>query len=100
MAIYQVSEDALQELISKSVALALAEQTKHQPEPQPETPQKPEIYERLFTVSDICDRFDVTRQTVWVWRQKGLLKPTKLGNMVRFKEADIQNFLKFYNPEQ
>ena len=54
---------------------------------------KPKIDETLLTVSEICDIFKVSRQTISTWRRKGKLKAHKAGYLVRFKKSDIEEFL-------
>lgn len=85
-----VTPDDLQQFIDKAVTKALEQHTAKQQPPANDL-------ERLSTISDLEERFQVSRIAVWQWRKKGLLKATRIGNSVRFREADILEFIQQYN---
>lgn len=49
----------------------------------------PKTDETLLTVSEVCDVFKVSRQSISAWRRAGKLKAHKVGYLVRFKKSDI-----------
>ncbi|MFN5309558.1 MAG: helix-turn-helix domain-containing protein [Candidatus Kapaibacterium sp.] len=53
----------------------------------------PKIDETLLTVSEVCDVFKVSRQSISAWRRAGKLKAHKVGYLVRFKKSDIDAML-------
>ena len=46
----------------------------------------------LLTVENVMDMFQVSRTTVYRWREQGL-SYVNVGNLVRFKEEDINKFI-------
>ncbi|MFW5762020.1 MAG: hypothetical protein ACOCXH_13680 [Cyclobacteriaceae bacterium] len=91
----QLSPDDFRESIEKAAALgaikALEQYSANQQAPAIDP-------ERLYTISDLMKRFEVSRITIWQWEKKNLLQSTRIGNLKRFAEKDIQAFLKLYNP--
>lgn len=54
---------------------------------------KPKIDETLLTVAEVCDLFNVSRQSISAWRRANKLKAHKVGYLVRFKKSDIDAML-------
>lgn len=51
-------------------------------------PSKP-----LWRVDEVADHFDVTRQTIYLWIDHGLLEAEKYnGKMIRITRESIKNF--------
>lgn len=50
--------------------------------------------ERLLTIRDISEIFQVHRRTVHRWINDNLLKSLKLGGSRRFKESDVLSLIK------
>ena len=50
---------------------------------------KTETGTELLTTDEVCDLLSISRVTVWHWDKKGLLKSVRLGNLKRFRRADI-----------
>ena len=48
--------------------------------------------EELLTVEEVCELLKISRRTLERWREKGL-PFTKLGAVVRFKKADIEDWV-------
>ncbi len=46
--------------------------------------------EKLLTTKEVCRRLSISRVTVWSWEKKNILHPIRIGNMKRYKEADIE----------
>lgn len=53
----------------------------------------PKIDETLLTVSEVCDLFKLSRQTIFSWRRNNKLQAQKIGYLVRFKKSDIDAIL-------
>lgn len=49
--------------------------------------------DRLLTPEEVAEKLKVDVVTLWRWRKKRLLIPSKLGNMVRYKESDVERFI-------
>lgn len=45
----------------------------------------------LLTTDEVCDLLSISRVTVWHWEKKGILRSTRLGNLKRFRRADIDD---------
>jgi len=61
------------------------------PKPIPE-----EVY---LTRKELADIFKVTLPTISDWSKKGILKPYRLGNLVRFKKSEVEQALQTINPK-
>jgi excisionase family DNA binding protein len=48
----------------------------------------------LYTVSEVCQKLKIARQTLDTWRKKGVLKSIKIGGKVYIKEDEIIKLLK------
>lgn len=46
--------------------------------------------EELLTPSEFCLRNRVSKATVWRWVKAGVLKPTKIGGKVFYKQSDLK----------
>lgn len=82
----QVAPDDLQRFISNAVEKAITDHISKQ-QPPAKNPDK------LYSINDLMERFGVSRISIWSWEKKGLLKSVRIGNLKRFKESDIQNFI-------
>lgn len=49
--------------------------------------------ERFYTVKELEEIFQVTRQAISAWIKSGKLKAHKLGLYWRVKESDLNKFL-------
>lgn len=47
-------------------------------------------YKPLYKVSEVCSIFSVSRQTIYLWIDQGLLKPHKVRSRVYFLWTDIE----------
>jgi len=52
-------------------------------EPEQET-------EKLLTADEVCQRLNISRQTLYKWGKKGWINPVKLGYAVRWRETDVK----------
>lgn len=50
--------------------------------------------ERLLKVQDVCDLLQVSRSTVYEWTHIKYIPHYKFANGVRFKQIEIENWLK------
>lgn len=48
----------------------------------------------LLTVKDVCAQLQASRTTIHVLRRAGELRPLKIGRNVRFRQEDIDTYLK------
>lgn len=46
--------------------------------------------DKLLTPEEVAEKLKVDVVTLWRWKKKKLLIPSKLGNMVRYKESDVE----------
>lgn len=58
------------------------------PEPIPTTPE-----EKYFTADETANLLKVSRVTLWQWNKKGILKPRKVGSVLRYTESDVKKAL-------
>jgi excisionase family DNA binding protein len=50
--------------------------------------------DRWMTVEEVAGQANVCRMTVWRWRNEQGLKFTKVGNVVRVRQSELDGFLK------
>ena len=43
-----------------------------------------------LTIADLCKKWRVSRWTIWRWAAAGLIKPSKMGNRLRFTPEEIR----------
>lgn len=43
----------------------------------------------FLTIKDTCERFSITRATLWRWEKIGYLKPKRIGRRVLYNEQQI-----------
>jgi len=47
--------------------------------------------EKLLKAKEVCNLLGISPQTLWRWRNRGLIKPEKYGdNIFRYRLADVQ----------
>jgi predicted site-specific integrase-resolvase len=46
----------------------------------------------VYTIKEICNKYQITRQTFASWVNQGL-KVIKINRMVRINEVDLEEFL-------
>jgi predicted DNA-binding transcriptional regulator AlpA len=56
--------------------------------------------EKLLTTDDVSGLLGVTRLTLWTWRKKGLIEPIRLGNLLRYRQSDIQTLIEKRSEKQ
>ena len=49
-----------------------------------------ESHDRLLSISDVCQRLDITPPTLLSWRKQGVINDYRIGSRVYFKESEIQ----------
>ena len=82
--IYQVSKEDLKTLLQE----AINEGRQQQPPPEPAQPQ-----EKLYTDAELQQYAKVSRIKLWQDRKAGKLPFTRVGNMIRYTESHIQEYL-------
>lgn len=45
--------------------------------------------DKLLTVTDICERYSVSRYTVYRWTSAGSIPFIKIGGLIRFRLDDL-----------
>ncbi len=50
--------------------------------------------EKLLSVQDVANLLNIKPMTIYLWAEQGRLKSVKFGRLLRFKEADIKDFIK------
>ena len=50
--------------------------------------------ERLLTIKEICEIFQISRSTVYEWTHIGYVPHYKFSNGIRFRESELENWLK------
>jgi excisionase family DNA binding protein len=59
------------------------------------------IAEQLLTIRDVAHRLSVSTRTIYRLRDKGQLpEPLYVGASVRYKESDVQVFLRMLEKER
>jgi hypothetical protein len=48
---------------------------------------------KIWTLTEIQKDYQVSRATVWRWRNDHGLKVIQIGGIVRVKDSDLQDFL-------
>ena len=49
--------------------------------------------EKLLTIKEICDLFQVSRSTVYEWTHIKFIPHYKFPNGIRFKESEVEKWL-------
>lgn len=47
----------------------------------------------LLTISDVCERLQVGRTTIWNLRRAGKLEARRIGSAIRFDPADVESLV-------
>ena len=50
-------------------------------------------YKPLYKVNEVCSLFSVSRQTIYLWIDEGLLKPHKVRSRVYFLWKDLESLI-------
>lgn len=88
--VYQFTKEELDALLKDAMSSALEATTPQQPTTDPD---------KLYTDIEVQARVKVSRIKLWKDRKAGRLPFIRLGNMIRYRESDIQEYLKKYNPK-
>ena len=55
-------------------------------------PTRTDREQRLLTISQVADRWQVSERTVRRWIADGLLPAVRFGRLVRLRDADVRAF--------
>lgn len=55
--------------------------------------------EKLLTVEEVSETLGLTKNTLWSYVRKGLLKSVKFGGRYRFEMSDVEEFIKNHKGE-
>ena len=50
--------------------------------------------EKLLTVKDLEDRLNIPRSTIRAWIYQKRIPVVRIGRLVRFKESDLERWIK------
>ena len=53
----------------------------------------PTMSERFLTLAEVRTSLKVSRSTIWRWQAERGLRVVKIGEIVRIRERDLQDFL-------
>lgn len=48
---------------------------------------------KYYTVKEVAELFKVVPKTVYLWTYEGKLKFSKMGNMIRISQEDLDEFI-------
>lgn len=48
----------------------------------------------LFSANTVAQRLSVTPLTIYRWTRAGLLRPVRLGRLLRFSDEEVARFLR------
>jgi len=54
--------------------------------------KKKEELKKYYTEAQVAEKLQITRQTLYNYRKKGFITPSKNGNVIRYSQQDIDNF--------
>lgn len=54
--------------------------------------------DKLLTVKDVIDKLRVSRQTLYQLTRNGKIASVNIGRSVRYKESEINKFIKSLEP--
>ena len=46
--------------------------------------------DKLLTVEQICQRYSISKHTIYKWTSKSKIPFLKIGGLVRFRERDLE----------
>ncbi len=49
--------------------------------------------DKLLTIAETADHFQVTQKTIFNWGKNGLLHPIQIGRRVFFEQREIENLI-------
>lgn len=49
---------------------------------------------KLYTVKDFCEHFQIAEVTFYKWKREGIVKPVKVGGNNYISEEEIERILK------
>jgi hypothetical protein len=54
----------------------------------------------VYSHDEFCELFSISRRTSQAWRDKGLIKPIKIGGKLIYTQEVIKAFLQKHDPNQ
>ena len=75
------------ELIDQKLNRIQADLDKLNSRPEPETP----ALEKYVTTDQVCEKWNISRVTLWSWDKKGLTNPLRIGNLKRYRLSEIES---------
>ncbi len=46
--------------------------------------------EKAFTIREFCNRFQISKPTLYEWIKMGKISPVRIGRRVFFKKSDVE----------
>lgn len=48
-----------------------------------------------LSVDEVAKLIGVAKTTLWQWEKKGILKPLRIGSLLKYKKSDVDEMLRF-----
>lgn len=77
----QLSVNELVEIVKDILRDELSKQKDQQPELKKQ--------DEYLTISEVMEKFHVSRSTVYRWKQENILIPQKIGRNIRYSEKEV-----------
>lgn len=49
--------------------------------------------EKAYTIREFCERFQISKPTLYEWIKAGKITPVKIGRRVYFNKSDVEQLL-------
>lgn len=49
--------------------------------------------DKAYTIAEFCERFHISKPTLYEWIKAGKIKPVKIGRRVFFNKKDVEELL-------
>ena len=87
----KVNNTNVQYVISRADLMAFAEELiKGASSMLHAAPQEEKEEEPIYTAGEFAKKYGVNLSTLWRWRKAGIVKETRIGGRVYFRDSDVQ----------
>lgn len=80
----------VQYVISHDDLMAFAEELIKGASNQHAAPAVKKAEEPIYTAGEFAKKYGVNLSTLWRWRKAGIVKETRIGGRVYFRDSDVQ----------
>lgn len=49
--------------------------------------------EKAYTITEVCDKFQISKPTLYEWIKAGKITPVKIGRRVFFNQKEVEGLL-------